>query len=209
MKKEEYKDVIHDWIGDFAIITRGNKKGIIYIDGTIVIEPIFDYVEHNNYHTILASYDNSKSNFDILLGTFGDGYVCIEERKRTQYGRTRIQYFVNKNMEKVLVFDEIWAMKNDIDIDEFHIPLHTTCHFYNGILKIDVAVDEYFGRLFEININGDVKYIGETHYKEFITESIENYLNYDGYEEFEYYNIENDSYRDALDDDIEAMGNLD
>ena len=49
----------------------------------------------------------------------------------------------------------------------FHCLRHTSSHFKNGILKIDIAVDDYFGRIFEISINGVAKYIGETHYKEF------------------------------------------
>lgn len=165
-QKEVYIDEICEWYGNYAIITKENKKGIICKNGTIVIEPIFDYAEQD-YYTVLASNHNSNSNFEILLGTFGDGYICIEERARTQKGRTRLQYFVNNKMEKILVFDKNWAMTNEIDLDEFHIPRHTSSHFKNGILKIDIAIDDYFGRIFEISINGVAKYIGETHYKDF------------------------------------------
>lgn len=200
-------DGICDWYGDFAISIRGTKKGIVHKDGTTVIEPMFDYMELNDYRAS-ASLDNSISNFHFILGTYGEGIICVEEHENTTQGRTRMQYFVNKDMGKELIFNEEWAHKNDIYLENFHIDHNTKCHFENGILKIDIAVDEYWGELFEINRLGEVVRVGDIEYQELRFADTSDF-DYSGYEEMGYWNIDDRGYREAFDDDIEVMSNMD
>jgi hypothetical protein len=201
-------DAICEWKGDFAISIKGKKKGIVHKNGTTIIEPIFDDVEQG-YNNVYAYKNDCDYGFNILLGTYGDGLICVEEHQNTSQGRRRVQFFVNKDFNKVLVFDEIWARRNNIDLDRFHISHHALCHFEKGVLEIEIADDEYSGQIFEINVNGDCKWVRSVDYKEFGAFDITDHLDYSGYEEVNFYKIDDESFRELLDDESQALSNVD
>ena len=99
--------------------------------------------------------------------------------------------------------------RNNIDLDRFYISHHALCHFEKGVLEIEIADDEYSGQMFEININGDCKWVRSVDYKEFGAFDITDHLDYSGYEEVNFYKIDDESFRELLDDESQALSNVD
>lgn len=199
-------DVVCKMKGDFAVAIKEGKKGIVFKDGTTVIEPIFDNIDHESFHDMLAYNDNSPASYSFILGTYGEGLICAKERIE----RGKEQYvFMDKDGNKHIVLNEAWAEKNRIDLRSISIPLHSTCHFNKGLLKIDFPIDEYCGRLYEIDKQGNARDIGGIDYKEYRNVDLLEDIDYSGYETMGYWGVNDEGLRDALDDDPDAYGNID
>ena len=198
--------------GDFAISVKNGKMGIVNIKGDTIVEPIYDTIDKH-----FIAYNKERDLYtSIFPSTFGEGLVCAEDYDKqnvTKYGKIygwpNLQYFMDKRGCKQIVFDQHWANRNNIDIKDFRISPSTTCHFQNGILKVDCAIDEYYGRIYEVDKLGNAKDVDGIDYKEFpLFDPIED-IDYNGYEEMGYWGVDDEGLRDALDDEPEASGNID
>lgn len=205
VKFPEY-EAISKWWGDVAICVKGGKEGLVYKDGTTILAPIFEEIDAhggNDYTGQLKDHNY----IEILAGTYGEGLVCVEERICDE--NKCLQFFVDRHFNKVIVFDNDWADKNEISRDSFHINRYTQCHFSNGYLIIDSPVDDYYGHKYKIDRKGHAEYLGEIHYKEFRTIDLAEDLDYTGYEEQGYWDISDEFDRDAFDDNPDARWNVD
>ena len=199
-------DTICQMIGNFAVCIKGKKKGIVHKSGVIVLEPLFDEIEHNGFHEMTAYNDADNAAIRIFLNTFAEGLICAEE---IMGSKSIVQFFMDKRGNKQIIFDEHWAKRNNIDLNGFHISPFATCHFQNGILKVDSAIDEYHGRVYDIDKLGNAKDVGGIDYKEFrLFDPIE-HIDYTGYEEMGSWGVDDECLMDALDGDPEAYGNID
>jgi hypothetical protein len=157
-------DIISNWKGKYAVGIKDGKKGIVNKEGITVIEPIFDEIAHESFNEMIAYYKNNPISYRFLLGTFGEGLVCSEEYN----GSKKMSFaFVDKDLNKKIVFDEKWKKENGIELSQINIPFYSSCHFEKGILKIDFPIDEYYGRIYEIDKQGNALDIGGIDYKEF------------------------------------------
>ena len=186
--------------------------GIVNIKGDTIVEPIYDTIDKH-----FIAYNKERDLYtSIFPSTFGEGLVCAEDYDKqnvTKYGKIygwpNLQYFMDKRGCKQIVFDQHWANRNNINIKDFRISPSTTCHFQNGILKVDCAIDEYYGRIYEVDKLGNAKDVDGIDYKEFpLFDPIED-IDYNGYEEMGYWGVDDEGLRDALDDEPEASGNID
>ena len=169
-KVEDYQTVrknwdnISNWKGKYAVGIKDGKKGIVNKDGITVIEPIFDEIDHESFYEMIAYNNDSPISYRFLLGTFGEGLVCAEESKESK----RISLaFVDKDNNKKIVFDEKWKRENGLELSQINIPFYSLCHFKKGVLRIDFPIDEYYGRIYEIDKQGNALDIGGIDYKEF------------------------------------------
>lgn len=195
-------EAVANWNDDIAICVRNGKEGLVHQDGTTIIDPIFDTIELHGADCWGYRYEQNP--IAICLGTYGEGLVCVEE---IDHGKS-MQFFVDHHFNKIIVFDDEWANKNDIPRDSFHINRYTKCHFTNGYLDVDSAFDEYSGRKYKIDHKGNAEDVGGIDYKEFEYVDLTEVLNYDGYEEYGYWGVSDESEREAFDDDSEARWNV-
>lgn len=203
-KFPEY-EAVGKWSYDgIAICVKNDKEGLVYKDGSPIIDPIFDFIEQECGNVFYGHSD--KKTIAILGGTYGEGVICVEECEREK----NMQYFVDHHLNKVIVFNDEWAARNDIPFGVFRIRRNTKCHFENGYLEVDSAIDEYYGRKYKIDHYGDAEDIGDIYYKEFeYGYDLADVLNYDGYEECGYWGISDEAEREAFDDDPEARSSRD
>lgn len=199
-------EAISKWWGDVAICVKGGKEGLVYKDGTTILDPIFEEIEAhagNDYTGRLKEHNY----IEILAGTYGEGLVCVEERICNE--NKCLQFFVDHHFNKFIVFDNDWADKNEIPRDSFHINRYTQCHFSNGYLIIDSPENEYYGYKYKIDRKGNAECLGEIHYKEFRTIDLVEDLDYTGYEEQDYWGISDEFDRDAFEDNPDTRWNVD
>lgn len=157
-------EAVSNWNSNVAICAKEGKEGLVCKDGTTIIEPMFEKIEigaGSNYSCQLKGHKY----IDIFAGSYGEGLVCVEERNFNE--SKGIQFFTDRHFNKVIVFDDEWADKNEIPLGTFHINKYTKCHFQNGYLIVDSAVDEYYGHKYRIDRKGNAEYLGCIDYKEF------------------------------------------
>ncbi len=196
------------WNGDFAVFTKEGKQGILYKDGSIVVNPIFERIQDSNswMHYLEATKSDSilgLLTFKIYPGTFGEDWVGVEEISVDN----KLMYFMDKYGNKRLVFDQLWKDKNS-ELSRFSLENNYSAHFINGILRVNALHDPYFGAIYKIYKDGSSEFEGTESYGEDPAfKNADDYINYTGYESMGYF--ETDSYeRDAFDDDSEARWNI-
>ena len=153
-----------------------------------------------------SKYYNTKK----LISLNGISAILCELNYRNNMdGLPFVQYFIDKDGKKQIVFDYAWAEQNDMILKDFHIPTSSQCHFINGVLEIDIPTDEYWGKKFLIDKSGKTEYKGDIQYQDDPSFDFPYIEDFGGYEKIRYWNIEDENLRDAIDDDIEALNNID
>ena len=114
---------------------------------------------------------------------------------------------MNRFGEQIITFDSAWFDKNNIPILCCPIGYSEICHFKTGFLEIEIR-DGDSGYNYKVDKSGHAEYVGGNYYGPEEADLL-NDLNFNGYEEMGYWNIEDQGLRDGLDDDPEAYANTD
>lgn len=202
-------DAIYNIGEGFFVSIVDNKEGIVYKDGTTVVEPIFDRIE-GRYNVGVCAYKNSTQGIiRLFLGTYGDGLICAEDQTASIDNNHYLQYFMDRYGNKQIVFDRDWLTKNNL-YETARIPSYSNCHFENGFIELEFELDRDYGVLYKIDKKGNAEFINT------IDNSDPNQdyfdpaedLNWDGYETYGYNRIDEEDFRDAFDDDPNGYGNI-
>jgi hypothetical protein len=202
---------------DFVITTNEyGKQGLSLKDGTIVIEPIYDSITRSSCYGNFLAYSRQSDNYtEIFPRTYGEGLICCEQydkdkRKelgRLIYGWPNIQFYMDKHGKRIVIFDEDWFNKIGVFPKYGVISPSSVCYFTDGYLDIKIE-DGNCRCKFRVDRKGNAEYQGSDYYGPEEADLLDD-LNYDGYEEMGYWNIQDQGLMEGLDDDPESYGNID
>ena len=156
---------------DFVIYSKNGRQGLSLKDGTIVVEPLYDSIILDKDRTFLAYRQMSDIYTSIYPKTYGEGLICCEEHnrenykkiKRRIYGWPNLQYYMDKNGEREIVFNEDWFDKNGIPILCCPIRPGEICYFKDGFIDIEIR-DGDSGYKYKVDRYGHAEYVGGNYY---------------------------------------------